>query len=78
MAATDAHGTVAHPDTGTEVPFDALTGERRAIALAENVTTGTDERLKRQENHIQTSIQQSNSTGKGGWKDWCVKMPNSG
>ncbi|UQN05491.1 hypothetical protein [Deinococcus sp. QL22] len=71
-AAIDAHGTVAHPDTGTEVPFHALTGEQRAIALAENVTTGTYERLKRQENHIQTSIQQTNSTGKGGWADWCL------
>ncbi|UQN08621.1 hypothetical protein [Deinococcus sp. QL22] len=70
-AAIDAHGTVAHPDTGTEVPFHALTGEQRATALAENVTTGTYERLKRQEHHIQTRIQQ-NSTGKGGWADWCL------
>ncbi|UQN06316.1 hypothetical protein [Deinococcus sp. QL22] len=71
-AAIDAHGTVAHPDTGNEVPFHALTGEQRATALAENVTNGTYERLKRQENHIQTSIQQTNSTGKGGWADWCL------
>ncbi|UQN04836.1 hypothetical protein [Deinococcus sp. QL22] len=36
-AAIDAHGTVAHPDTGTEVPFYALTGEQRATAPLERM-----------------------------------------
>ncbi|WP_019585261.1 hypothetical protein [Deinococcus apachensis] len=70
-AAIDAHGTVAHPDTGAEVPLHALTGEQRAAALVENVTTGTYERLQRQQQHIQESLQ-ANSTGRGGWTDWCM------
>ncbi|WP_157464924.1 hypothetical protein [Deinococcus apachensis] len=71
-AAIDAHGTVAHPDTGAEVPFSALTGEQRAAALAENVTTGTHERMQRQQQHIQESLQANASTGRGGWADWCM------
>lgn len=71
-AAIDAHGTVAHPDTGAEVPFHALTGEQRAAALAENVTTGTHERMQRQQQHIQASVQANTSTGRGGWTDWCL------
>ncbi|TDE85313.1 hypothetical protein [Deinococcus sp. S9] len=71
-ASIDAHGTVAHPDTGAEVPLHTLTGEQRAAALVENVTTGTYERLQRQQQHIQESLQANASTGRGGWTDWCM------
>ncbi|MDP9763864.1 hypothetical protein [Deinococcus enclensis] len=71
-ASIDAHATVAHPDTGTEVPLHTLTGEQRAAAIAENVTTGTHERLQRQQQHIQESLMQAKSNGRGGWADWCL------
>ncbi|MFC4638548.1 hypothetical protein [Deinococcus hohokamensis] len=73
MAAdTDAHATVQHPDTGAEVPLHTLTGEQRAAAIAENVSTGTHERLQRQKQHIEESKLQANSSGRGGWTDWCM------
>ncbi|THF88417.1 hypothetical protein E7T09_04210 [Deinococcus sp. KSM4-11] len=71
-AAIDAHATVQHPDTGQEVKLHTLTGEQRAAAIAENVTTGTYERLQRQQQHIQDSRMQANSSGKGGWTDWVL------
>lgn len=71
-ASIDAHATVAHPDTGEEVPFAALTGEQRAAALAENVTTGTHERMQRQQGHIQASVQQKAATGQASWADWVM------
>lgn len=69
-ASIDAHATVQHPDTGAEVPLHTLTGEQRAAAIAENVSTGTHERLQRQKNHVQESAMQSKSNGRGGWTDW--------
>lgn len=71
-ASIDAHATVQHPDTGAEVPLHSLTGEQRAAAIAENVSTGTHERLQRQKQHIEESKLQSNSSGRGGWADWCL------
>ncbi|SMB89156.1 hypothetical protein [Deinococcus hopiensis] len=71
-ASIDAHGTVAHPETGAEVPLHELTGEQRATVLVENVTTGTYERLQRQQQHIAESVAQSSTTGRGGWTDWCM------
>lgn len=69
-ASIDAHATVQHPDTGAEVPLHTLTGEQRAAAIAENVSTGTHERLQRQKQHIEESKLQSKSNGRGGWTDW--------
>lgn len=69
-ASIDAHATVQHPDTGAEVPLHSLTGEQRAAAIAENVSTGTHERLQRQKQHIEESKLQSKSNGRGGWADW--------
>lgn len=71
-ASIDAHATVQHPDTGAEVPLHTLTGEQRAAAIAENVSTGTHERLQRLKQHIERSTQQASSTGRGGWTDWCL------
>ncbi|GGR65688.1 hypothetical protein GCM10008959_30010 [Deinococcus seoulensis] len=71
-ASIDAHATVQHPDTGAEVPLHTLTGEQRAAAIAENVSTGTHERLQRQKQHIEESKLQANSSGRGGWTDWCL------
>ena len=68
----DLHATVAHPDTGTEVPYAALTGEQRAATLAENVSTGTHERMQRQQQHIQEKVLEANQTGRGGWTDWMM------
>ena len=70
--AIDLHATVAHPDTGTEVPFASLTGEQRAATLAENVSTGTHERMQRQQQHIEESKLQANASGRGGWTDWVM------
>lgn len=71
-ASIDAHATVQHPDTGAEVPLHSLTGEQRAAAIAENVSTGTHERLQRQKQHIEDSKLQSRSNGRGGWTDWVM------
>ncbi|NTY02061.1 hypothetical protein [Deinococcus sp. JMULE3] len=71
-ASIDAHATVQHPDTGAEVPLHTLTGEQRAAAIAENVSTGTHERLQRQKQHIEESKLQSKSNGRGGWTDWVM------
>ncbi|AWT34474.1 hypothetical protein GCM10008956_32580 [Deinococcus arenae] len=71
-ASIDAHATVQHPDTGAEVPLHTLTGEQRAAAIAENVSTGTHERLQRQKQHIEDSKLQSKSNGRGGWTDWVM------
>ncbi|WP_412027035.1 hypothetical protein [Deinococcus yunweiensis] len=71
-AAIDAHATVAHPDTGQEVKLHELTGEQRAAAIAENVSTGTHERLQRQAGHVQASVMQAKSNGRGGWADWVL------
>jgi hypothetical protein len=71
-AAIDAHATVQHPDTGAEVKLHELTGEQRAAAIVENVTTGTYERLQRQAGHIQGSVMQAKSNGRGGWADWVL------
>ena len=71
-ASIDAHGTVAHPETGAEVPLHELTGEQRATVLVENVTTGTYERMQRQQQHIAESVAQNSTTGRGGWTDWCI------
>ena len=68
----DLHATVAHPDTGAEVPYAALTGEQRAATLAENVSTGTHERMQRQQQHIQEKVLEANQTGRGGWTDWMM------
>ncbi|WP_407570712.1 hypothetical protein [Deinococcus altitudinis] len=68
----DLHATVMHPDTGAEVPYAALTGEQRAATLAENVSTGTHERMQRQQMHIQEKVLEANQTGRGGWQDWCM------
>lgn len=77
-ASIDAHATVQHPDTGAEVPLHSLTGEQRAAAIAENVSTGTHERLQRQKQHIEESKLQSNSSGRGGWADWCMSYAQQG
>ncbi|GHF29187.1 hypothetical protein HNQ07_000894 [Deinococcus metalli] len=69
-AAIDAHATVPHPDTGQEVKLHELTGEQRAASIAENVTAGTYERLKRREGHIQASVQAKVSSGTPTWADW--------
>lgn len=70
--AIDLHATVMHPDTGAEVPYAALTGEQRAATLAENVSTGTHERMQRQQMHIQEKVLEANQTGRGGWTDWMM------
>lgn len=72
VQAIDASGTVEHPDTGEQVPFTALPEPARMAVIRENVSTGTHERMKRQEQHIQDSVQAKNSTGKGSWTDWCM------
>lgn len=68
----DAHGTVEHPDTGEQVPFTDLPESARMAVIRENVSTSTHERVQRQQGHIQASLEARNSTGKGGWTDWCV------
>ena len=70
--AIDLHATVAHPDTGAEVPYAALTGEQRAATLAENVSTGTHERMQRQQQHIEDKKLEADKTGRGGWADWVM------
>ena len=77
-ASIDAHATVQHPDTGAEVPLHSLTGEQRAAVIAENVSTGTHERLQRQKQHIEDSKLQSKSNGRGGWADWCLNYAQQG
>lgn len=73
----DTHATVAHPDTGAEVPYAALTGEQRAATLAENVSTGTHERMQRQQQHIQEKVLEANQAGRGGWADWLMNRGKS-
>lgn len=63
----DAHATVENPDTGEEVPFSALTGAQRAVILAENASNSTYERLQRQKQHIQDSVEK---TYAGNWSEW--------
>lgn len=72
VQAIDASGTVEHPDTGEQVPFTSLPEPARMAVIRENVSTSTHERMQRQQQHIQTSVQASSSTGKGGWTDWCM------
>ncbi|GGM32147.1 hypothetical protein GCM10008956_05430 [Deinococcus arenae] len=77
-ASIDAHATAQHPDTGTEVSLHTLTGEQRAAAIAENVSTGTHERLQRQKQHIEDSKLQSKSNGRGGWTgSWTTSASTS-
>lgn len=68
----DAHGTVEHPDTGEQVPFTDLPEQARMAVIRENVSTSAHERVQRQQGHIQASKMQANSSGKGGWTDWCM------
>jgi len=60
------------PDTGNEVPYAALTGEQRAATLAENVNTGTHERMMCQKIHQQEAMLDAKSNGRGGWTNWCT------
>ncbi|MFD1732672.1 hypothetical protein ACFSC4_31565 [Deinococcus malanensis] len=68
----DAAGVVEDPDTGEAVSVESLAPERLDAILRENVTTATYERVKRQEQHIHASIQARNSSGRGGWTNWCL------
>ncbi|MVN86839.1 hypothetical protein GO986_08690 [Deinococcus sp. HMF7620] len=70
VQAIDEHGTVAHPETGEPVPFIDLPEPARIAVIRENVTTGTHERLQRQQQHIEESKLQARSNGRGGWTDW--------
>jgi len=75
--AIDLHATVMHPDTGAEVPYAALTGAQRAATLAENVSTGTHERMMRQKMHQQEGMLDAKSNGRGGWTDWFADKAKS-
>ncbi|GGS06769.1 hypothetical protein [Deinococcus sedimenti] len=72
VQAIDEHGTVAHPETGEPVPFMELPEPARMAVIRENVSTGTHERLQRQKGHVQGSVMQAKSNGRGGWTDWCL------
>jgi hypothetical protein len=60
VVALDQAAVVEDPDSGQQVPLSELTPERRVAIIAENVSTSTFERVKRQENHIQERQQKKN------------------
>ncbi|WP_412027889.1 hypothetical protein [Deinococcus yunweiensis] len=72
VQAIDEHGMVDHPETGEPVAFTDLPEPARMAVIRENVSTGTNERLQRQAGHVQASVMQAKSNGKGGWADWVL------
>lgn len=68
----DAHGVVDDPETGEQVSVESLAPERLDAVLRANLSTTAYETTKRQEIHIQDSVLNAKSNGRGGWTDWFV------